>query len=206
MKMKKLALTSIIGLIMTIALGFGFIPAAEQKAYCAECDTDTTISFYDIYKTFDEECEKKKKKGEERNKALCFTFNIYNEIFQTMKTLAGDNRFGPGDRILFVGSSQNGNLLAGANRTFQSGIPLDKDSLTVEVSKTDGRNGAIVKICTVDENGVFKRVGTINFPEDNDTGTKSAIVTGVKGKLVRISVESFGSAAKTFKYTLKTRQ
>ena len=86
-----------------------------------------------------------------------------------MKALSKDNRFGPGDRILLVGETQNGNLIAGANRDFQTLAPLDKDSLTVEINKTDGGNGALVKICTVDEDGTIKRVGTLNFAENNET-------------------------------------
>lgn len=204
--MKKLAITSIFGLALAIAVGFGFIPAAEQKASCADCPPDNLNTHREIYKAFDEECEKRNG-GPVASRVLCFAADYYTDILALMKVLVKrDNRFGPGDRILFVGESQNGLLLAGANRTFESGIPLDKDSLTVEVNKTDGRSGAIVKICTVDGNGTLKRVGTINFPEDNNTGLRTATIVGVKGKVVRISVESFGGVAKTFKYTLKTKQ
>jgi hypothetical protein len=122
-----------------------------------------------------------------------------------MKALAKDNRFGPGDRILFVGETQKGNLLAGANRGFQAGAPSDKDSMTIEVNKIDGGNGALVKICSVDENGNMQRVGTINFAEDSSTGKKTATVNGIKGKIVRIDFNSFGSAIKKFQYTLTTK-
>ena len=203
--MKKLAITSIIGLALAIALGFGFIPAIEQTASCAECAADDVNTIREIFKAFDDEC-KKLTGASVVDRLACLQTQPYNTILQKMRLFSKDNRFGPGDRILFVGESQNGNLLAGANRTFESGILLDKDSLNVTVNKTDGRNGAIVKICTSDDNGALKRVGTINFAEDNNTGAKSATVTGVKGKVVRISVESFGGVAKTFKYTLKTSQ
>jgi hypothetical protein len=203
--MKKLAMTSIIGLALAIALGFGFIPATEQKASCADCPPDNNNTYREIFKAFDEAC-KKANGGQGLARVNCFVISLYNPALQEMKVFSKDNRFGPGDRILFVGESQNGNLLAGTNRTFESGAPLDKDSLTVTVNKTDGRNGAIVKICTVDDNGTLNRVGTINFAEDNNTGAKSSTITGVKGKLVRISVESFGGVAKNFKYTLKTTQ
>ena len=203
--MKKLAMTSIIGLALAIALGFGFIPATEQKASCAECDPDNINTVREIFKAFDEAC-KKANGGQGLDRVNCFVISLYSPVLQQMKVFSRDNRFGPGDRILFVGESQNCLLIAGANRTFQSGIVLDKDSLTVTVNKTDGRSGAIVKICTADENGTLKRVGTLNFAEDNNTGSKSTTVTGVKGKVVRISVESFGGVAKNFKYTLRTSQ
>lgn len=201
--MKKLAITSIIGLILAVALGFGFIPQAEQTASCAECSSDNLPGVKKAFEAFDEQCKKQLDDGAKQTKG-CFVSNVYNKILPVMKALSKDNRFGPGDRILFVGESQNGNLLAGANRGFQSGAPLDKNSLTVEVDKKDGGNGAIVQICAADENGTLKRVGTIRFEENNETGKKTATVTGVQGKIVRVDIHSFGGVTKKFQYTLKT--
>lgn len=204
--MKKLVITSIFGLALAIAFGFGFIPTTEQKAYCADCETSNLTGIRNIFTEFAKECGKKVSGGD-KDTSQCLHPQIYKAILITMKALGTDNRFGPGDRILFVGESQVGNLLAGANRGFQTIAPLDQDSLKVEVNKRDGKNGALVKICTVDENGTQKRVGTINFAEDsNETGIKSATVTGVQGKVVRIDVASFGSAVRKFEYTLKTSQ
>lgn len=202
--MKKPAITSIIGLILAIALGFGFIPGAEQTASCAECESDNLPGIRKSFESFDAECKKQLAAGEDQKKG-CFVSNTYNKILPIMKAFGKDNRFGPGDRILFVGETQNGNLLAGANRGFQAGIPSDKDSMTVDLNKIDGGNGALVKICAVDASGNQTRIGTINFPENNTTGKKSATVAGIKGKIVRIDIHSFGSVAKKFQYTLTTR-
>ena len=201
--MKKLLTTSIIGLAIAFALGFGFIPSMEQSVSCAECESDNLPGIKKAFEAFDENCKKQLTDGKEQRKA-CFASNVYNKVIPIMKALSKDNRFGAGDRILLVGETQNGNLLAGANRGFQTLAPLDKDSLTVEVNKTDGGNGALVKICTVDEAGNTKRVGTLNFAENNDTGAQKATVTGVQGKIVRVDIHSSGSAIKKFKYTLKT--
>ena len=201
--MKKLAITSIFGLALAIAFGFGFVPSMEQKASCADCDTDNLPQIQAEFTSFAAECAKLVADGKEQPKK-CLVANIYNKLVPIMKVFSKDNRFGPGDRILFVGESQNGNLVAGANRTFQSGAPMPKDTLTVQVDKTDGKNGAIVAICSVDKDGVVKRVGTLNFAENNDTGTQSTVVTGVEGKVIRIQIASFGGAAKMFKYVLKT--
>lgn len=200
--MKKLAITSIFVLALAIGFGFGFIPA-EEKAFCAECESDNLPGIKKAFESFDAECKKQLASGEDQKKG-CFTSNIYNKILPVMKGLAADNRFGPGDRILLVGTSQNGNLLAGANRGFQTVAPLDSDTLTVKVNKTDGGNGALIKICSVDENGAMTRVGTINFADNNETGEKTATVSGVKGKIVRVDIASFGGIAKKFKYTLTT--
>jgi hypothetical protein len=124
-----------------------------------------------------------------------------------MKGLAKDNRFGPGDRILFPSESQVGNLVAGANRTFQAGAPSAKDTMTIEVSKTDGKNGALIKVCAVDDKGNITRpAANIKFEENEANGTKSVTATGIQGKIIRIQIASFGGALKNFKYTLKTSQ
>jgi hypothetical protein len=201
--MKKLAITSIFGLVLAIALGFGFIPSMDQSAACADCETDNAAGIKKAFLAFDEECKKQLTAGEDQ-KGGCFVSNIYNKILPIVSAIGKDNRFGPGDRLLLVGQPQNGSLLAGTNRSFQTVAPLDKDSLTVEVNKTDGGNGALIKICAVDEDGKTTRVGTIRFEEDNETGKKQAVVTGTKGKIVRVDFNSFGGALKKFKYTLKT--
>jgi len=201
--MKKLLTTAITGLALTFALGFGLIPALDRSASCADCESDNLPGIKKAFEAFDENCKKQLAAGETSKKA-CFASNVYNKIVPILKALSKDNRFGEGARILLVGETQNGNLLAGANRGFQTLAPLDKDSLTVELNKIDGGNGALVKICTVDENGVTKRVGTLNFEENNETGAKKATVTGVQGKIVRVDISSFGSAIKKFKYTVKT--
>ncbi|HQU81568.1 MAG TPA: hypothetical protein PKY59_00490 [Pyrinomonadaceae bacterium] len=201
--MKKLTITTIFGLAMAIALGLGLIPSMEQTASCADCESDNLPGIKKQFETFDAECKKQLEAGEDQKKG-CFVSNVYNKLLPIMKALGKDNRFGPGDRILIVGETQNGNLIAGANRGFQTVAPLDKDSMTIKINKTDGGNGALVKICTVDENGTMKRVGTINFAENNETGEQSTTVTGTQGKIVRVDIHSFGSAIKKFKYTMTT--
>jgi hypothetical protein len=201
--MKKIVITSLFGLAFAIALGFGFVPSMEQSASCAECDADNLPTVKKSFDAFDTECKKQLAAGDDQRKG-CFASNIYNKVLPIMKALSKDNRFGPGDRILFIGETQNGNLIAGANRDFQSGAPTDKDSLTIEINKLDGGNGALVKICTVDEKGTLKRVGSLKFEENNETGPQKVTVNGTQGKIVRVDISSFGSAIKKFKYTLKT--
>jgi hypothetical protein len=203
--MKKLGFVSIFGVALAIALGFGFIPSMEQSASCADCNNDDATVAKVIFDKFTAECAKVIKDPKVPAK-VCLALDTYNKLLPTLKQLAKDNRFGPGDRILFAGESQNGNLLAGTNRTFQGGAPSAKNTMKVTVNKTDGGNGAIVKICTVDKDGKLSRVGTINFPEDGSSGAKSTDVAGIEGKIVRVEVASFGSAVKKFKYTLATSQ
>ena len=205
--MKKLAITSIFGLALAIALGFGFIPSMDNSASCADCNGEDATVAKKIYDKFTAECTKLVPEATTPAKQkACFVVNTYNKILPTLKAFAKDNRFGPGDRILFVGEAQKGNLVAGTNRTFQAGSPSPKNTMKVTVNKTDGGNGAIVKICTIDTNGTLTKVGSIKFPEDNSTGAKSVDISGIEGKIVRIEVASFGGALKKFKYTLSTSQ
>jgi len=133
-KMKKLAITSIIGLALAIALGFGFIPAVEQTASCAECESDNSSGIRKAFEEFDVQCRVQINVSNDDER--CLVPSVYNKIVPILKGLAADNRFGPGDRILLIGVPQTGNLLAGANRGFQSLAPLDKDSLTIELKKS----------------------------------------------------------------------
>lgn len=203
--MKRLLVTSVLGLVMAAVYGFGLIPAFEQSAACADCEANNLPGVRKTFDAFDAECKKQLEAGDDQRKG-CFVSNVYNKILPAMKVLAKDNRFGPGDRILFIGESQNGNLVAGANRTFVAGAPSAKDTLKVEVSKTNGENGGFIRVCTVDDKGVIKSVGTTKFDEKADNGTKTINVTGIEGKIIQIEVASFGGVLKNFKYTLKTSQ
>jgi hypothetical protein len=203
--MKRLVLASIFGLALAAALGFGLVPSLEQSAACADCQADNLPVAKKAFLAFDEQCKKQLTDGKEQTKG-CFVSNVYNKILPVLKGLAKDNRFGPGDRILFIGESQNGNLVAGANRTFLAGAPSAKNTLTVEVTKTGGDNGGFIRVCSIDANGAIKSVGTARFEEGAANGSKTINVSGVEGKIIQIEVASFGGALKNFKYTLKSSQ
>ncbi len=203
--MKRLVVTSILGLGLAIALGFGFIPSLEQSAACADCEANNLPAARKAFDAFDAECKKQLAAGDDQKKA-CFVSNVFNKILPVLKNLAKDNRFGPGDRILFIGESQNGNLVAGANRTFLAGAPSPKDSLKVEITKTNGDNGGFIRVCSIDSAGTIKSVGTAKFEEKEADGTKTINVTGNEGKIIQIEIASFGGIAKNFKYPLKTSQ
>ncbi|MBX7173075.1 MAG: hypothetical protein K1X72_19045 [Pyrinomonadaceae bacterium] len=204
--MKRLVITSILGLVLAGIYGFGFIPSFDQSAACADCEAGNLPGIKKAFEAFDAECKKQLAAGEDQKKG-CFVSNVYNKVLPVMKGLAKDNRFGPGDRILFIGESQNGNLVAGANRTFVAGAPSAKDNLKVDITKTDGDNGGFIRVCSVDENGAIKSIGTAKFEEKEANGTKTINITsGVQGKIIQIEVASFGGVLKNFKYTLKTSQ
>jgi hypothetical protein len=137
---------------------------------------------------------------------LCLAADKFKKLAPKLKALAANGPFTIGPRDLMVGTSQNGDIVNPAVRTFLTPSLLDKDSLTVEVNKTDGRGGALIRICKIDENKKFTSLKTIAFEEGNNTGTKRETVTGVKGHIVQVFIDGNGGVGKTFKYTLKTSQ
>lgn len=119
-----------------------------------------------------------------------------------MKALGKDDRFGSNSRILSAGETQNGSVIAGVSRGYQTIAPLDKDSMIVKFAKTDGGGGVLVKICSVSEDGSMKRVGTISFAENNEAAEKAAVLSGVRGTMVRIDVAGLGGVGKRLQYKL----
>jgi hypothetical protein len=138
---------------------------------------------------------------------LCLAADKFKKLAPRLKALAANGPFTIGPRDLMVGTSQNGDIINPAVRTFLTPTPLDKDSLTVEVNKTDGRGGALIRICSIDENKKFTSLKTIAFDEGNNAPqTKRETVSGVKGKIVQVFIDGQGGVGKAFKYTLKTNQ
>lgn len=179
----------------------GSIPPVDRAASCADCETDNAAGIRRTFNAFDENCRKLSDGNAHKN--ACFVLNIYNKVLPIMKALSKDNRFGPVERILLVGDTQSGSLTAGASRPFQSVAPLDRDVLNVEVDKTAGGGGALVKICSVDEAGSIRRIGTIKFDAGSETGTRSVSLTGVQGRMIRIDVVSAGGRPGKFQYTIR---
>jgi hypothetical protein len=200
---QKPAIRSLFGFSLAIGLAVGLIPAIKQSASCADCESDNLPGIKKAFQTFSEQCAKQLA-GETGQRNVCFASNTYNKILPIMKALGKDNRFGPSGRILLVGETQNGTLAAGANRGYQIAAPVDKDSVTVKFAKTDGGSGVLVKICSVSEDGSMKRVGTISFDQNNESGEKVAALSGVRGKIIRIDVAGFGGVGKKFQYRLTT--
>jgi hypothetical protein len=201
--MKKTLLVALSALTLVIALGFGFIPRTETTASCAadECAANEDLKFVkDIFKKFAEECGKEVPEGEKQPK-LCLVSNVYQKVFPKLRELARDGRYLPGDRTLLIGETQEGKLRLGIERAFLAFTPMGKDSLIIAVTKKDGNGGAIIRICAADENGNFTRLNSIRFDDNSKPETKTVTVTGVKGKIVKILVNSFSGP---FGYSLKT--
>lgn len=199
--MQKSAIRSLHRFILAFGLAFGLLPAIEQTASCADCESDNLPGIKKAFQTFNEQCTKQLADGSGQRNA-CFASNTYNKILPIMKALGKDDRFGSNSRILSAGETQNGSVIAGVSRGYQTIAPLDKDSMIVKFAKTDGGGGVLVKICSVSEDGSMKRVGTISFAENNEAAEKAAVLSGVRGTMVRIDVAGLGGVGKRLQYKL----
>jgi len=114
---------------------------------------------------------------------------------------ADNGRWTIGPRRIEWGQPQTGAVVSTLSRVFISAAPIDKDSVTVKVKKTDGRAQADVIICKVDEKGNTTKLAQFEFAEgNNNMGQEiTKTVTGVKGQLVQVRIDA-DSAVKKFEY------
>lgn len=178
------------------------VPGIANKASCADCSLDNLAGTRRAFESFDQNCTKQIA-ASAAAASSCFDPRIYYTVLPVMTALAKDHRFGPAERVLTIASRQNHEVPYGATRILQTIAPVDRDTLTIEIDKGSGSSGAIVRICAVDRAGAVKRAGTIRFEDTAAPETRSAIVNGVQGKMVRVDIASFGESRTKFQYTLK---
>jgi hypothetical protein len=201
--MRKTIITSIIGLVAIIGIALGFVPSLSGASMCSECYADNLSGLKRAFEAFYDNCRKQLPDGGFQ-KQTCYASNTYNKVLPIMKALSRDNRFGPANRTILVGDIQTGNLQAGASRSFQTVAPLDKQTLNLEINKTSGGGGAIVRVCSIDETGSLKPLTAIKVEETDETTSRSTTLNDVQGKMIRIDIAGIGGAQKIFQYTVKT--
>jgi hypothetical protein len=116
---------------------------------------------------------------------------------------AGNSRWKIGPRQIEWGKVQTGTVVSATSRVFVSAAPVDKDSVTIKVKKIEGKAQTDIIICKVDEKGNFIKLAQVEFAkgDDNEGQTITKTVSGVKGHLVQVRVDS-DSVAKKFEYQL----
>jgi hypothetical protein len=215
LKLAALGAVVVVALISSVGRSTATISSPEPLATAAVpfddvCGGENAKAVADLYKNWSAECIKEiganPPADPNTRTQLCLAADKFNKMLPKLKALAANGPFTIGPRDLMVGTSQNGDIVNPGFRTFLSPSPLDKDSLTVEVNKTDGKAGALVYICKIDENKHYTHLKNIAFDEGNNTATKKETVSGVKGSIVQVFINGNGGVAKAFKYTLKTSQ
>lgn len=198
-------------LAMALIAGAGRSTATPAPAPADVCGGENIKAVETLLKNWSEQCIKEigaNPPAEPNTRTqLCLAADKFKKLAPKLKALAANGPFTIGPRDLMVGTSQNGDIINPAVRTFLTPSLLDKDSLTVEVNKTDGKGGALIRICKIDENKKFTSLKTIAFDEgDNGPQTKRETVSGVKGHIVQVFIDGQGGVGKAFRYTLKTNQ
>lgn len=114
-----------------------------------------------------------------------------------------NNRWTIGPRRMEWGKIQTGSVVSTFSRVFISAAPVDKDSITVKVKKTDGKAQADIIICKVDDKGNFIKLAQVEFDKGNDNEGEviTKTVTGVKGHLVQVRIDA-DSVVNKFAYQL----
>lgn len=185
--------------MLAIAIAFGAISFNQTLARCADCGGENSQGIKRAFEVFGEQC--KKQFGDPAGAlAKCFERNVYNKILPIMKALGKDNRFGPGDRVFLLGETLNGTVTAGSSRVWQTAAPLNKDQLSIRASNLSPHGGLQIKVCRIGENGSAKSIGTINFEESSTERT--AVISGVQGRIVQIEIFAAGSVANKIQYSL----
>lgn len=175
------------------------------------CGGENTRAVEALLKNWADECIKEIGANPPADKnartKLCLAADKFQKLVPRLRAMANNGPFTVGPRDLMLGTSQSGDIINPAVRTFLSPTPVDKDSVTVEVTKKSGKGGAVIRICKIDENKKFTNLKNITFEDgDNSPVTKKETVSGVKGDLVQVFIDGTGGPGKAFLYTLKTSQ
>jgi hypothetical protein len=208
-KMKRLLVSSILGVALVAALGFGFIPELEQTASCQGCSSGGVANAKKIFEKFAEECEKLDKDSVVIEE-LCFKDKLYSQIFPKLKELAKANAFGPSNRILFaekIPQLSGRPLLVDflppkGSHIFLVSAPATKKDIGIGFIREKGGN-ADVTICAIDKKGNQTLLGAIKWNENDDPSKiKFFFTKGIEGKVVQIEVKGPQGPFKKSTYSL----
>ncbi|HWP42959.1 MAG TPA: hypothetical protein VNO14_06980 [Blastocatellia bacterium] len=171
--------------VMIMAVVFAAMPSARAD----ECKSLTQIAT-SIFSKFAEEC---KKEGEADTKK-CTLSAKFRAIVERLNAFANNSWATLGPRKIEFGTTQTGTLIIPGDRTFLSSTPLDKNSATITITKKDGRGGAVVTICKVNDKGVYTKLKEFRF----DTGdpkspvTRTETVSGVQNHILQVRLDGQG--------------
>jgi hypothetical protein len=201
--MKRLTLTSILGLALIVALGFGFIPELEQTASCADCNNTGVSNAKKIFEKFSSECAKIAPDSKTSPK-VCFDAKNFDKLLPIFQASAKSGDFGRNADYMFFGESRTDTLLAlGKTRTYLTSAPSNRFTVGVVVKKEKGQSGLIVKICTIDKDGKLTHQDTFELKEGNEEVSKGSPILISKGDVIQVEISGTGKTFSRAKYTLQ---
>jgi len=109
-----------------------------------------------------------------------------------------------GPRLLEINEGNvNGNILGKTKSTFVT-PPSFNNRVVITINKYQGRAETALVICTHARNGMTQEIQRYTFPNDRDAKTKHFVLTGVKGKIISVSIKN-RSVANKFKFRIKAK-
>ncbi len=110
------------------------------------------------------------------------------------------NTIGP--RLLEVdGGNNNGSIVGQTKSTFVS-PPSFNNRVVITINKYQGRAETGVVICSHGRDGVTQVLKSYTFPNDRNGKVKKFVLTGVKGKIISVSMKN-KSVGNKFKFRIK---
>ena len=102
--------------------------------------------------------------------------------------------------------SKNGNVLGNTVGNYTSDKKACKSNASVVVNKTDGSARTTVLVYASDDStGQGTLIASDEFPNGQETGSKTIPLTGVKNKFIKVELKN-RSATNQFKYSLNINQ
>ena len=140
----------------------------------------------------------------------CFTnANTYAAITEQMVTFWNDSANNSwstiGPRRLEFNKTLTGTIVGPTERLFVTETPVDKDSVTITVKKTDGKQENNITICKIDQTNKCTVVGTYTFANgDSNIGKEyTKTITGTRGYLIVVHTAAAKANLNEFHYSIK---
>ena len=109
-----------------------------------------------------------------------------------------------GPRQLTFGGKLSGTIESVGERMFISSSPLDKDTVTIALTKTDGGEDITFTICKIDTKNTCTTLDSKDISSSAANGqVYKRTFTGVKGNIVTVHLQPTRVNVKKFSYTLE---
>ncbi|HXG65156.1 MAG TPA: hypothetical protein VNO70_08610 [Blastocatellia bacterium] len=185
----------VVSLMMILLASAAFLPAASAQ----DCANPGFVS--KLIEKFKDEC---KAEGETTVSGCISNASKVAKVINVVNTFANNGVLTIGARTIEFGQNQTGSIIAPGNRQFVSAGLLDKDRVSISLTKTDGKATCVVTICKVNENGSPTKLDSVTISGDANNGVVyNKSFSGLKGNLIRVFLDGQGGLARKFSFTFK---
>ena len=183
------------------------------NASAGNCNSATSV-FSDLWAKFAKSateagCKAAASNGDVDYKACFDSATKYEKIAADMVKYWNDSAANGwatlGPRRLVFGTTATGTIESVSERLFITETPLDKDTVDLDITKTDGKEEVNLTICKVDKTKSCTTLKEYTFEGGSaNTGkTVSYRLTGVKGSIVSVHLAAAKANVRSFSYKIK---